>query len=113
MQDYDPKARDGSLALSGLWRARACAMPGRVARIAALAPIGRFSHPARRCRSSVVEHPLGKGEVVSSILTGSTRDQILSPTLPSRFMTFRDGTIHALVQKRCTLFSMSSRGSDG
>src|SRR5215831_6569588 len=35
--------------------------------------IGRFSHPARRCRSSVVEHPLGKGEVVSSILTGSTR----------------------------------------
>src|SRR5712692_2070078 len=27
----------------------------------------------RRCRSSVVEHPLGKGEVVSSILTGSTR----------------------------------------
>src|SRR6516225_2452381 len=25
------------------------------------------------CRSSVVEHPLGKGEVVSSILTGSTR----------------------------------------
>jgi hypothetical protein len=26
----------------------------------------------KRCRSSVVEHPLGKGEVVSSILTGST-----------------------------------------
>jgi hypothetical protein len=32
-----------------------------------------YSHPARRCRSSVVEHSLGKGEVVSSILTGSTR----------------------------------------
>jgi hypothetical protein len=35
----------------------------------------RFSHAASRhacCRSSVVEHPLGKGEVVSSILTGST-----------------------------------------
>ena len=32
-----------------------------------------FLHPARRCRSSVVEHSLGKGEVVSSILTGSTR----------------------------------------
>jgi hypothetical protein len=29
--------------------------------------------PVRRCRSSVVEHSLGKGEVVSSILTGSTR----------------------------------------
>jgi hypothetical protein len=27
---------------------------------------------AQCCRSSVVEHPLGKGEVVSSILTGST-----------------------------------------
>jgi hypothetical protein len=25
-----------------------------------------------RCRSSVVEHPLGKGEVVCSIHTGST-----------------------------------------
>ena len=36
---------------------------------------GRAAHvfdAARRCRSSVVEHPLGKGEVVSSILTGST-----------------------------------------
>src|SRR5262249_11787915 len=28
----------------------------------------------RRCRSSVVEHSLGKGEVVSSILTGSTSE---------------------------------------
>jgi hypothetical protein len=26
----------------------------------------------RRCRSSVVEHSLGKGEVESSILSGST-----------------------------------------
>src|SRR3989442_8621749 len=40
-----------------------------------------FSHPARRCRSSVVEHPLGKGEVVSSILTGSTRKSLV----PSMF----------------------------
>src|SRR5437899_10952864 len=31
-----------------------------------------FRNRTRRCRSSVVEHPLGKGEVVSSILTGST-----------------------------------------
>ena len=29
-------------------------------------------HHARRCRSSVVEHSLGKGEVESSILSGST-----------------------------------------
>ena len=28
--------------------------------------------PAGRCRSSVVEHSLGKGEVESSILSGST-----------------------------------------
>ncbi len=32
---------------------------------------GTYSR-ASCCRSSVVEHPLGKGEVVSSILTGST-----------------------------------------
>src|SRR5215469_8921580 len=32
-----------------------------------------FSGSCRCCRSSVVEHSLGKGEVVSSILTGSTR----------------------------------------
>jgi hypothetical protein len=69
--------------------------------------------PASRCRSSVVEHPLGKGEVVSSILTGSTRNQILNPTLASRFVTFRYGTIHALVQKRCTLFAVGSRAGDG
>ena len=31
-----------------------------------------WRNPHRCCRSSVVEHPLGKGEVVSSILTGST-----------------------------------------
>src|SRR5258707_10091816 len=41
-------------------------------------PCGRFAPPSRRpcllrCRSSVVEHSLGKGEVVSSILPGSTR----------------------------------------
>jgi hypothetical protein len=59
-------------------------MSGRMARIAALAPlsIGRFSHPARRCRSSVVEHPLGKGEVVSSILTGSTKKMGASQSAP-------------------------------
>jgi hypothetical protein len=34
---------------------------------------------SQRCRSSVVEHSLGKGEVVSSILTGSTINQALSP----------------------------------
>ena len=42
-----------------------------------LAPAGggwlyAAARPSRRCRSSVVEHPLGKGEVVSSILPGST-----------------------------------------
>ena len=33
---------------------------------------GGHTHPSRRCRSSVVEHSLGKGEVDSSILSGST-----------------------------------------
>src|SRR5216684_2667823 len=41
-------------------------------------PCGRFAPPScrapclLRCRSSVVEHSLGKGEVDSSILSGST-----------------------------------------
>src|SRR5262249_25703590 len=35
-------------------------------------PLPRQPRRVRRCRSSVVEHSLGKGEVVSSILTGST-----------------------------------------
>ncbi len=40
-------------------------------------PCGRFAPPSHRpcllrCRSSVVEHSLGKGEVDSSILSGST-----------------------------------------
>ena len=30
------------------------------------------AHPTKRCRSSVVEHSLGKGEADSSILSGST-----------------------------------------
>ena len=38
---------------------------------------------ARRCRSSVVEHSLGKGEAVSSILTGSTITSL--KTLKTRF----------------------------
>ena len=43
------------------------------------------------CRSSVVEHSLGKGEVVSSILTGSTSNRLSaeqisleSPASPAR-----------------------------
>ena len=55
----------------------ACATLCIVARIAPVATAFHHSHLCacgRRCRSSVVEHPLGKGEVVSSILTGSTRN---------------------------------------
>ena len=37
------------------------------------AALDRSLPAKKRCRSSVVEHSLGKGEVVSSILTGSTR----------------------------------------
>jgi thioredoxin reductase (NADPH) len=50
--------------------------------------IVRVSHfTGDRCRSSVVEHSLGKGEVVSSILTGSTRTPetlfgLLMPSAP-------------------------------
>ena len=34
----------------------------------------RTDNAPRCCRSSVVEHPLGKGEADSSILSGSTRN---------------------------------------
>src|SRR5580692_3690153 len=52
-----------------------------LARLRGLTPYGNDRGVFRqyisggRCRSSVVEHPLGKGEVVSSILTGSTRSR--------------------------------------
>jgi hypothetical protein len=76
---------------TGRRTAHACASSGPVAmgrRTAGRFPFPPISPAAGRCRSSVVEHPLGKGEVVSSILTGSTtkakQDQHLaSSTLPS------------------------------
>ena len=70
--------------LRGSRKAHWWAAPGVDARLRPLRPCGKerrtrgrtrrddFRQPPRRCRSSVVEHPLGKGEVVSSILTGST-----------------------------------------
>jgi hypothetical protein len=52
----------------------ACAPSALVARIARLQPAAFRTTPAGMgCRSSVVEHSLGKGEVDSSILSGSTR----------------------------------------
>ena len=56
------RARSGSLART--WPP--------MARIAARPHLFHGPDPGARCRSSVVEHSLGKGEVVSSILTGST-----------------------------------------
>src|SRR5436305_3722402 len=58
------------------------AAPGRPPRV--LWAISRS-----RCRSSVVEHPLGKGEVVSSILTGSTIDRHGSSSLSRHHGAFR------------------------
>src|SRR5215475_15496217 len=88
--------------------AHACALSGRVARIATRGrfPIGRFSHPARRCRSSVVEHPLGKGEVVSSILTGSTTKKPIS----SCFRTDLEWLHRELLEFERTLFAKSGLG---
>ena len=50
-----------------------CVTGGRVAVSAALYAASCCGRVHSRCRSSVVEHPLGKGEVVCSIHTGSTR----------------------------------------
>ena len=49
-------------------------------RIALKGPILYF--PGMCCRSSVVEHSLGKGEVDSSILSGSTRKSLKNQHLP-------------------------------
>ena len=68
----------GSLPIKAFWP---CVEP----RPMAVEPRRRATRPAtiQCCRSSVVEHPLGKGEADSSILSGST---ISSPsiTLSSR-----------------------------
>ena len=47
-----------------------------------------YSLPASSCRSSVVEHPIGNGEVVSSILTGSTIPTILIISRPAPAQQF-------------------------
>ena len=94
--DYDPPAPQGRPGRR--LEARACANSGHVARIATFAAVLNpvdFRKPARRCRSSVVEHSLGKGEVVSSILTGSTRKahEIRAFSIPHfQFATFRYAT---------------------
>jgi hypothetical protein len=43
-------------------------------------PLGRFSYPGQCCRSSVVEHSIGNGEVDSSILSGSTSLSLENPS---------------------------------
>jgi hypothetical protein len=48
-----------------------------------------------RCRSSVVEHPLGKGEVVSSILTGSTNKTGLSALCPVQNLAEHNAKLQA------------------
>jgi hypothetical protein len=58
------------LAMALLIGANAPAGKLRDARLDIASPIGYSLH--QRCRSSVVEHSLGKGEVDSSILSGST-----------------------------------------
>ena len=53
---------------------------------------GSFSGRGFCCRSSVVEHPLGKGEVVSSILPGSTSRNVDESATFSDFSRERSAT---------------------
>ena len=83
-------------------------------------PFLLFSPPAGRCRSSVVEHPLGKGEVVSSILTGSTRkspiDKGLSHTREKRAWQNRaeqSTTRHAKTHQISTKRSVDVHAASG
>ena len=72
-----------SVPCRGAIRSDACAPKGLMASITAFRAAfrGRFQPPVS-CRSSVVEHSLGKGEVHSSILCGSTTS--LSDQRPQR-----------------------------
>ena len=61
-------------------RCAACPLQGLVAVSPRFAPSTQALRPRAldrpiRCRSSVVEHSLGKGEVLSSILSGSTTEK--------------------------------------
>jgi hypothetical protein len=73
--DVEPQAPTASQQAASQ---QGCAGGALMARIVAFAVAievrnsGRIKSRRARCRSSVVEHPLGKGEVVSSILPGST-----------------------------------------
>jgi hypothetical protein len=60
---------------------RACAYGGLVARIGPLCrgPFGPILVSGACCRSSVVEHSIGNGEVDSSILSGSTSLSLATP----------------------------------
>ena len=78
---YRGRLAKGLGAMTGRRTAHACASSGPVAmgrRTQGRFPFAPISPAAGRCRSSVVEHPLGKGEVVSSILTGSTNSRSAS-----------------------------------
>jgi len=62
LQDYDPTARDGSLGRGRPLKGRALAPGAAVWQGSPHArplPHRSILHPPRRCRSSVVEHPLG------------------------------------------------------
>ncbi len=64
-------------------RPRACARGALVARTGRLVGgrLGRFPQYRACCRSSVVEHSIGNGEVDSSILSGSTSLSSISENL--------------------------------
>jgi hypothetical protein len=89
---------------SGARRLRHFAPCGKDRRARGRIPISRF-HTARRCRSSVVEHPLGKGEVVSSILTGSTTNAHGMKAF--RSLIFRQSATHDETERE---HDASSRG---
>lgn len=75
-----------------------CVTGNRVAVSAAFYAAASGGHAHSRCRSSVVEHPLGKGEVVCSIHTGSTTHS----TLPPRYIQ-AEGPLDSVDTLLCTL----------
>jgi hypothetical protein len=66
-----------------------CVGDSHVALSAPFGGPGSAPAPFLRCRSSVVEHSLGKGEVESSILSGSTIEKPMKSSVSHAFFKMR------------------------
>src|SRR6185312_7490176 len=89
-----------------------CVTGNRVAVSAAFYVAASGDRAHSRCRSSVVEHPLGKGEVVCSIHTGSTSAQFQLSSSPPPEICFVDDRLARVRSRARTPRSVSAGRPD-